>query len=107
MSLKNLKNYRALKIASVLASGGVLFPLIAGAQLSSPPTLWGSVNDIILFLQDVGRLFFTVFLVLAVIMFIWAAFVYITAGGDEEKLKEARQRIIYGVVAIIVALLAA
>jgi hypothetical protein len=49
---------------------------------------------------------FTLLLIFAVIFIIMAAFTYLTAGGDEEKVSKAHQKIIYAVVAIAVAFLA-
>lgn len=49
---------------------------------------------------------FTILLVLAVIFIILAAFQYLTAGGEEEKIKQAHKKIIFAIVAIAVAFLA-
>jgi hypothetical protein len=49
---------------------------------------------------------FTILLVMAVLMIIYAAFLYLTSGGDEEKTSKAHKTIIYAVVAIAVAFLA-
>ncbi len=45
-------------------------------------------------------------ILLAVIFVVYAAFLYLTSGGDDEKLKAAKKFIIFAVVAIAVALLA-
>ena len=47
-----------------------------------------------------------VFWALTVLFIIIAAFSYLTAGGDEEKVKTSHKRVRYAVYAIIVALLA-
>ena len=69
----------------------------------------GNINS----LQSVLQLLCTVFawafyflIVLAVIFIIVAAFKYLTAAGDPEKVKSAGTMLIYTVVAIVVALLA-
>ena len=49
---------------------------------------------------------FTLLLIFAVLFIIMAAFSYLTAGGDEEKVQKAHQKIIYAVIAIAVAFLA-
>lgn len=49
---------------------------------------------------------FTLLLIFAVLFIIMAAFSYLTAGGDEEKVGAAHKKIIYAVVAIAVAFLA-
>jgi hypothetical protein len=45
-----------------------------------------------------------VFWIVAVAMVIWAAFLYLTAGGNEEKIKEAKKRLLYAVIAAAIAL---
>ncbi len=49
---------------------------------------------------------FTILLILAVVFIIFAAFNYLTAAGNEEKIKKAHSTIIYAVIAIAVAFLA-
>lgn len=44
--------------------------------------------------------------VIAVIMIIYGGFLYITAGASEENLKKANKTLIYGVIGVIVAILA-
>lgn len=39
---------------------------------------------------------------IGVLVFLWGLIKYITAGGDEEKRKEARNTMIYGIIAIFV-----
>lgn len=60
------------------------------------------------FLDIINRVidwFFTLLLVLAVVFILWAAFKYLTAGGDEEKVGSAHKILLWAVVAIAVALL--
>lgn len=49
---------------------------------------------------------FIILIVLAIAFGIYAAFLYLTAGGDEEKFKKANHQLIYIVIAIAVALIA-
>lgn len=49
---------------------------------------------------------FAIFTVLAVIMVLLAAFQFVTGGGDAKKVEEARQKLIWASVGIIIALLA-
>ena len=42
--------------------------------------------------------------VIATLVFLWGIIRYVIAGGDEEKLKEGRQYIIYGLVGLAVML---
>lgn len=63
-------------------------------------------EDIVAIIERLTNWIFIILLVLAVLMIILAAFAYLTAGGDEEKVSKAHQRIIYAVVALAVAFLA-
>jgi peptidoglycan/LPS O-acetylase OafA/YrhL len=47
-----------------------------------------------------------VFWILAVAFVMWAAFLYLTAGGNEEKITEAKKRLIYALIAAVIAILA-
>ena len=49
---------------------------------------------------------YTIFFVIAAFFILFAAFTYLTAKGDPEKVKGARDQIIYAAIAIVVALLA-
>jgi len=93
-----------LKIAATVTA---LMPAAALAQSQSPPTdIIGSGEDLEGVLETVRDWFFTIFLILAVIFLIWAAFLYLTAAGSEDKVKKAKTALVYSIVAIAVALLA-
>lgn len=49
---------------------------------------------------------YTLFFILAVLLIIFAAFAYLTAGNNAEQIKTAHKRLIWAAVAIVVALLA-
>ena len=57
-------------------------------------------------MRFVVRWVYIIFFVIAVLMILFAAFTYLTAAGNEEKVKKARDSIIYAAVAVAVALLA-
>lgn len=44
--------------------------------------------------------------ILGVIMILWGAISYMTAGGDEEKVGKAKKTIVYGIIGIAIAILA-
>ncbi len=99
------------KVVSFLATSAVLAtPVLAGAQ--NPPVLPDSTQTVQNYgtLVDkfniVGNWMFGILLLLAVIFIVYAAFLYLTSGGDEDKTKTAKNYIIYAVIAIAVAILA-
>lgn len=91
----------ALLPQAVLAQGPAEVPTGAPQpiELSGP-------EDIVAILNNIAGWLFTIFFVLAVIFFIYAAFLYLTAAGNDDRVKSAKNILIYGVVAIVVALLA-
>ncbi|OGF90704.1 hypothetical protein A3H65_03525 [Candidatus Giovannonibacteria bacterium RIFCSPLOWO2_02_FULL_45_14] len=62
-------------------------------------TVGGIVQSIIDILNDyIIPLLFAI----ATIVFLWGVILYITAGGDEEKRKEGRNYIIFGLIGLFV-----
>jgi heme/copper-type cytochrome/quinol oxidase subunit 2 len=75
---------------------------IPGITPVGPETVGGLVD----ILRAIVRWVYIIFFVIAVLLIIFAAFTYLTAAGNEEKVKKAKDMIIYAAVAIVVALLA-
>lgn len=92
-------------VISLLVFGNVAIGEVAnipGVDRIGPSTV-GGVVDII---RQVVRWVYIIFFIIAVLLIIFAAFTYLTAGGDPEKVAEAKNRLIYATVAIAVAFLA-
>jgi cytochrome bd-type quinol oxidase subunit 2 len=93
--------------------GSVLYPLAAGAAFDPPkiddnvttntPPPTNSVENAI---NNVMNWFFVIVLIIAVIFLLWAGFLFITAGGDPDKVNTARQNVMYAMVGVAVAVLA-
>ena len=92
--------------SAVFAILGSVLPILALAQVQQPTTFFSTFEEIVGIIQTVLNWTFTIFLIVAAIMIVIAAFYYLTAGGDETKLKTAKTQFIYAVVAIAVALVA-
>jgi heme/copper-type cytochrome/quinol oxidase subunit 2 len=69
------------------------------APVETPSQLMGVIADI------VGWAY-TIFFVVAVLFIIFAAFNYLTASGNPEKIKTAHSQLMWAIVAIVVALMA-
>lgn len=92
------KDYFMKKISlAAIALGAIFLPIASYAQIDSSGLetqlqgITGFINILIPFV--IG---------LAVVFFIFGLFKYVTAGGDEEKIKAARNTIIWGVIIIAV-----
>lgn len=62
----------------------------------------GNITDAISTVRNIINQLIPVIIGLAILFFIYALLKYVTAGGDEEKAKEARGLIIWGVIIIFV-----
>lgn len=94
------------------AAIAVVFPLVAAAQGGGGgvpvPTdvLTGGISDVYGWVSTLANWLFGLVLALAVIFILYAAFMYLTSGGDEEKVKKAKQFLVYAIIAIAIGLLA-
>ncbi len=70
-----------------------LTPLVAAAQ---------TLTSILGVIRSVIDLLIPLLMAVGVLVFIWGIVKYITAGGDIEKVKEARGYIIYGLIGLLV-----
>ena len=96
-------NKKLITLAStvLLASPMAIFAI---AQPTTPNTLVGF--SIIGLVNTILNFIWPIFIGFAVIMFIIAAFYFVTAQGEAEKVGEARQFVIWGVVGVAVGILA-
>lgn len=106
--MKTLKKF-VLDFGVPIAS--LALPLLVAAQV--PPSPITAPNSGINSLSSVGtslcgitNWLFYFLILLAVIFIIWAAFKYLTAAGDPEKVKSASHALLYAAIAIVVGILA-
>jgi len=87
-----------LSFVALAAAGSV----VATALPTGGPT---TVAATVKLVTDIAGWIFGIFLTVAVIFIIFAAFQFVTAGGSSEKVSEARQKLLWAAVGIGVALL--
>jgi fumarate reductase subunit D len=80
---------------------------IVYAQTSAPNPIVTTPGDLgkNLFCPIISWMFW-ILIAVAVIMVMWAAFIYLTAGDDTEKVHRATKTLTYAAIAVVVALLA-
>ena len=83
----------------------VILPMTVAAQVAplEPITTVAGIETI---LENVLGWLNVFFYIIATIFIILAAFKYLTAQGDQEKVKAAKSMLIYAIVAIVIALVA-
>jgi uncharacterized membrane protein YjfL (UPF0719 family) len=95
----NKKNILALVSAVV-----ILVPMITLAQVGgSPPALGLNLTQIA---ENIAKAMWIIFTAVAVVMFVTAGILFLTAQGQPEKIATARQAVIWGIAGVVVAILA-
>lgn len=103
----NLKKVRIIA-ADLALIALVAMPLVGFAQLPDTP---GGLTDrtgggVLKLIETIATWIAVIFFAVAVIFIIIAAFGYLTSGGDAEKVASAKNKIVFVIVAIVVAALA-
>ena len=101
----------ALLPATVSAADLVKDPLCSGANLyltqaNKDCTTKAGVSDFQATLATIINIISIIVGVVAVIMIIFGGFKYITSGGEAEKVKGAKNTILYGLIGLIIVALA-
>ena len=85
----------------------VLIPLVAYAQINPSNTSSGiTITAIFKRLTQIFNLIIPFLVLLGTVIFIWGIVKYVTAGGDEKRLEEAKSIIVWGIIALAVMLMA-
>jgi len=101
--IKDAFGYTIAPLA-ILALISGFAPYLANAQFNIVVKNASDVNQKLL--CPIALFMFNVLIVLATIAVIWGAYLYLTAGGDAEKVTKATKTITYAAVAVVVALIA-
>ena len=93
-------------IGATIAASALPWLVAAQAPPPVPPSPITSVGGVVGIMCTIFFWLFTFLIILAIIFVIVAAFKYLTAAGDPEKVKGANRQLIYAAVAVVVALIA-
>jgi len=90
------------KILASLTLGVLLLPIAVSAQLD-----WGEGQiGVERVLNNAINWLFYILIFAAVIVIILAAYTFLTAGGNPDNVKKARDYVLYALIALVVAFLA-
>ena len=104
-AFSSVRKNMSKKILLSLVLVSLLAPVAFAQSQTAPTYLQNGLSDVEKILVNVTNWMDTIFLALAVIFFLVAAFKYLTSGGGEEVAK-AHNMVIFAAVAIAVAMLA-
>ncbi len=88
------------KLVKIAPFAALVLPLVVSAQLNLTWFMRGLAQ-----IKIVLGLAVPVIIALAVVVFLWGVLKFVTAAGDEEKRKEGRGFIIWGLVGVAVMIL--
>jgi len=71
-------------------------------EVITNPSPAGLVNV----LRDIVKWVYTAFFIIAVLIILFAAYTYLTAGADPAKISTVHKQLIYAAIAIVIALIA-
>ena len=81
----------------------LLFPLVALADMFDLP---GDNLDIMTAIQGIFGAAFTLFTATAIVSFVYAGILFLTAEGDTSIIATARKALLWGIIGVVVAILA-
>jgi len=91
-------------IVSLILLSVFALPITAMAIPNQPSP--GAIGDIDSLYETIGNIAWKIFAIIALIAFVTAGILFLSAAGDPEKIKTARTAFIWGIVGIVVAILA-
>lgn len=98
-----------LKFIGTASAVGASLPLSAFAQPVLGQSPIQEVGDLLGpqgIICTIFRWLFGILVLVAIIFILLAAFKYVTAGGDAEKVKEANRQILFAAIAVVIAFVA-
>ncbi|MCS6789176.1 MAG: hypothetical protein NZ484_01230 [Patescibacteria group bacterium] len=103
--MSKLEKILILGIQIVLVFSPLVF---AQPTPPAPPSDAGirTLDDVVVIIQNVINWLFFFLIILSVFFFMLAAFDYLTSAGEKENIEKAKNRLIYGALALVIALLA-
>jgi hypothetical protein len=104
-----LKSYEIIPmkkvLSTVLSTSLLLLPFVALGveQLPQGPT---TIDQFIALLNTGANWLFSILLAVAVIFIVLAAVQFVTGGGDPGAVEQARQKVVYAAIGVVVAVAA-
>ena len=93
------------KLIKIAAAAKLFMP--AGVLAAELPTnLVNTPDKLDSFFTTIASWTFAIFMGVAVIVLIYSAFMFLTSGGDPNKISTARKTLVWAIVAIAIAILA-
>ncbi len=103
---------KKLNLGKIVTYGLTALPLLTLAQYTppaggeTPPQIVSSYSDIITIINTAANWILGILLAAAVVLILIAAFNYVTAAGNDEKVKKAKSMITFAIIAVALGIFA-
>jgi len=91
---------------SLVSLSALFLPVLAFAISSQVAPTEGSIGSMASLVTKIENFVWVVFGLIAVIAFVTAGILFLTAGGQPEKVQSARSAFIWGIVGVVVGIIA-
>ena len=98
------RNLAILTLIGLLLMPTILLAAVIETPPATPPVR--TLQNIVDIMDKVGKWIFAIVFALAIIFILVAAFQFLTAAGNPEKISSARNMLIYALVAVAIAAVA-
>lgn len=110
MNSKIIKSILVLFTLSFVVSP-LVFAQIPDLSTTGSDTIPGSkesytFTNLVSTANKTVNIFVSILVVLAVLYMVWGGFTYITAGGDSGKIGEAKNRVLFGLIGVVIMIFA-
>lgn len=85
---------------------GIMANIAIGAVIDIPNPLGSGGKDVPTLIGTIANWLLGIGTVIATIIFLWAAFLFMTSGGSSTRVTQARQTLWYAIIGLAVLLLA-
>ena len=99
-------NKKALKYLMIIFAAATQFLPVFALAGNAPPQITFDRTTFGAFLDNLKTWVAQAIFILGILMILYAAFLYMTSAGDDTKIEKAKKTFIYGIVGIIIAMLA-
>jgi len=101
--MKKILTYLTVTFAATT----LFLPMMALAlSETEPPDISLTADNLVKILNQIKVYFAEAIFVLGIMMMLYAAFLYMTASGDDTRIDKAKKTFVWGIVGIIIAMLA-
>ncbi|PIW97782.1 hypothetical protein COZ81_00735 [Candidatus Jorgensenbacteria bacterium CG_4_8_14_3_um_filter_38_10] len=99
--------YAVIGYAIIIISSGIIYlieDVLGAPHTGQPATGVSTLSGAAAIISDVVKIFINIFWAIAVAFALWTSLTFMSAGGDETKIKTVKKRLLYTIIAFVIAI---